>query len=244
MIKNMLHTLRNHLQDIQHFGPAVLGRMLTKTNVDGYSVAQTRFGKFHLRRVETDLRVLRQIFISREYDLDRFPQGELVRSVYEAALQRGKVPLIIDAGANAGFAARFFALAYPQAHILSVEPDSANAAICRTNTAALPQVEVVEAAIGSQSGHVTVEHNDGHAWASRTHRADTGVAVVTIAELKARVAESELLIVKVDIEGFESDLFANATDWIAQTCAVIAEPHDWMRWPRFFGQMVKLGSPL
>ncbi len=70
MIKNMLHTLRNYLQDIQHFGPAVLGRMLTKTNVDGYSVAQTRFGKFHLCRVETDLRVLRQIFISREYDLD------------------------------------------------------------------------------------------------------------------------------------------------------------------------------
>jgi len=41
-----------------------------------------------------------------------------------------KVPLIIDAG----FAARFFAIAYPQARILSVEPDHANAAICRMNT--------------------------------------------------------------------------------------------------------------
>jgi len=224
----MLRHLRNHLQDMLHFGPAVLGRALTKANANGYLVARTRFGNFYLRRAETDMRVLRQIFIGREYDLDQFAQGKLVRAAYDNALQRGKVPLIIDAGANAGFAARFFAIAYPQACILSVEPDHANAAICRMNTARLPHVEVLEAAIGSRAGHVMVEHHDGHAWASRTHRTEAGLPIVTVNDLKSRVADSELLIVKVDIEGFEADLFAEATEWIAATCAVIAEPHDWM----------------
>jgi FkbM family methyltransferase len=224
----MLHQLKVHLQDIRSFGPVVLERMLKKPNASGYTAVKTRFGTFFIRYFETDMQVLRQILIQREYDLDRFPQGEWVRSAYEDALRRGRQPLIIDAGGNAGFAARFFARAYPRAQIISVEPDPANAAICRANVEGLPQVEVVEAAIGSQPGHVAIEHNDGHAWATRTCRADAGVSMVTVGELRSRVKDSELLIVKVDIEGFELDLFSDATEWIAQTCAVIAEPHDWM----------------
>jgi hypothetical protein len=42
------------------------------------------------------------------------------------------------------------------------------------------------------------------------------------------VPSGELLIAKIDIEGFESDLFAADTDWIDQTTVLIIEPHDWM----------------
>jgi hypothetical protein len=35
-------------------------------------------------------------------------------------------------------------------------------------------------------------------------------------------------IVKIDIEGFEKDLFASNTAWIERCYAVIIEPHDWM----------------
>ena len=193
-----------------------------------YSQISTRYGQFSIRRSETDMKVLRQVFIEREYDLDRFPQGGVVRAACEDIVRRGKTPLIIDAGANVGFAARFFASAYPKARIISVEPDPGNAALCRVNTRTLPQVEVVEAAIGSQPGSVTLERNDGHAWAVRTHRADAGLPIVTVGQLSSMVPGAELLIVKVDIEGFESDLFSAGTDWVAQAHAVIAEPHDWM----------------
>jgi len=89
MVIYMLRDLRDHLQDVQHFGPAVLGRILTKADANGYLVARTRLGDFYLRRTETDMRVLRQIFIGREYDLDQFAQGKLVRAAYDNALQRG-----------------------------------------------------------------------------------------------------------------------------------------------------------
>jgi len=171
--------------------------------------------------------VLRQVFVSREYDLDRFPQGKIVRGAYNDMLHRHRTPLIIDAGANAGYTSRYFAQMYPQAQIFAVEPEAGNAALCRANVANLKQVNVVEAAIGSRPGHVSVEHTVGASWGTRTQRSESGVPIVTIDELRARIRDSELLIVKVDIEGFESDLFLNPT-WIAETLTVIVEPHDWM----------------
>jgi hypothetical protein len=40
--------------------------------------------------------------------------------------------------------------------------------------------------------------------------------------------EGEPFIAKVDIEGFEADLFSDNTDWIAKTFVVFIEPHYWM----------------
>jgi hypothetical protein len=35
-------------------------------------------------------------------------------------------------------------------------------------------------------------------------------------------------LVKIDIEGFESDLFTANTDWLAHVSVVMIEPRDWM----------------
>jgi FkbM family methyltransferase len=224
----LLGELRIHCRDVKHFGLGILARFLRRQDANGYIVMTTRFGPFFLRPSETDLLVLRQIFVNREYDLEVFPQGEVIRNAYNDCLQRGKTPLIIDAGANAGYSARFFAHAYPGARIFAVEPDPNNADLCRENTRNLPQIEVLEAAIGAQAGHVIVEYRSEGAGAARTRLARSGVPVVTINDLVSRCEDAELLIVKVDIEGFESNLFSGATEWIEQTVAVVVEPHDWM----------------
>ena len=44
----------------------------------------------------------------------------------------------------------------------------------------------------------------------------------------AEAISDDLLVVKVDIEGFEKDLFAANTDWISSCRAIIVETHDWM----------------
>jgi hypothetical protein len=55
------------------------------------------------------------------------------------------------------------------------------------------------------------------------------VPVVTVADLVAEHGEEgELLLVKLDIEGFERDLFAENIDWIDEVQAIIVEPHDWL----------------
>jgi hypothetical protein len=37
-----------------------------------------------------------------------------------------------------------------------------------------------------------------------------------------------LFCVKIDIEGFESDVFASNTEWLDDVTVVLVEPHDWM----------------
>ncbi|MCL2427883.1 MAG: FkbM family methyltransferase [Alphaproteobacteria bacterium] len=227
-MESLIGKLKRHRRDVRDFGPAVLGRIFRKPDKNRSVVVSTRYGRFFIRRFDTDLDVLRQVFVDRQYDLDRFPQGKTIRAQYEDMLGRGQTPLIIDAGAHAGFASRFFAEAYPGARILAVEPDHHNAALCCANTASQPQIEVIEAAIGSRPGHVSIDRGDGHSWGVRTERSDAGQPIVTIGELRSRVTDSALLIVKVDIEGFEADLFSDATEWVAETDALIVEPHDWM----------------
>lgn len=217
-----------HLRDAYYFGAPVLRRHWERPNRRGYATIRTRFGNFFVRPNDSDMETLRQVFIQGEYDLERFAQGARIRAVYEGCLAHGTVPLIVDAGANAGFAARFFALSYPKARILSVEPDPENAEICRANTADLPQVTVVEAALGSTAGNVALAREAGMSWGVRTRRAHSGPAVTTVQELQRRVPDSRLLIVKIDIEAFESDVFSTGTDWVAGTHTLIVEPHDWM----------------
>lgn len=178
-----------------------------------------------VRRGSSDLDVCRQIFRDEQYRVIYAPYLERLARFEARMLSRGKVPVILDLGANVGAAALWFHDAFPKAHIVSVEPDPANAALARRNIAGLDRIEVVEAAIGSTPGHVSV-NSDTDPFAVTTERADSGCPVVTVKEAIARVPNGELFIAKVDIEGFEDDLFAEATDWIDQAAMLYIEPHD------------------
>jgi hypothetical protein len=69
----------------------------------------------------------------------------------------------------------------------------------------------------------------GHASdATRTVRSESGMQVTTFAELLASVPDAAPFFAKIDIEGFESDLFARDTGWIDDFHAIAVELHDWM----------------
>ncbi|HLY53926.1 MAG TPA: FkbM family methyltransferase [Stellaceae bacterium] len=180
----------------------------------GFRVGLGRFGSILIRPNSSDPKVVRQVFRDREYDLAGFRQAARIRETYERIGRGGAVPLIIDAGANIGAASIWFARHFPQARILAVEPDAENAACCRANVEHLDTVEVIEAAIGSASGFTALKNETGEAWAVQTERSDdpAGVRIVTVDELVRRIPNGRLFILKVDIEGFESDLFAGNTD--------------------------------
>ncbi len=157
-----------------------------------------------------------------------FPQGGWVRDAITTCINAGKTPLIIDAGANVGFSSVFFARTYPEARILAIEPDKANAMLCSANTEHCSNVQVFEGAIGAGAGYVSVERREGDAWGTRTFLAETGVPILMINTLLERNPDSELLIVKIDIEGFEKDLFSHNIEWLEKTKVVIVEIHDWL----------------
>ena len=228
-MRQVLKSLVDVVRDTTTFGPSILLRRFARPDAYGAVSVKTKLGALHLRPADTDMEALREVFVKRDYDFTSFPQMERVRHAYDAILADGKIPLIVDAGANIGAASLWFARNFVQARIFAVEPDPRNAELCRRNCATYEQITVVEAAIGSVSGSVSlvVEQNEG--WGVRTARgADATVPVVTIADLVGRDARYQLFMVKIDIEGFEEDLFSENVGWLSEIDVLMIELHDWM----------------
>lgn len=199
------------------------GQDLAKVSVRGY-------GPIWVRTRGSDSAVLNQVFAGREYDLARFPQHKRILAALDDIVARGKRPVIVDAGANIGISAIYFSKRYPKATVVAVEPDPQNLKVAHRNLDHVPNIILMPAAIGARAGKVNAiaKSNDGSA--TRTERSESGeIAVLSIEEAKALAGpDAELLFVKVDIEGFESDLFAENLDWLDETKALLVEVHDWM----------------
>ncbi|UVO53575.1 FkbM family methyltransferase [Sphingomonas sp. SUN039] len=215
------------LTDLRHLGLRFAWAALMRWRRPlPYAVAIEGVGDVWVRGRDSDLDTLRTVFIHRDYELPAAVQ-ERLSTRYDAIRAAGKQPLIVDAGANTGMSALWFARLYPEAIILAVEPDPATLAMLDRNVERFPDIRVVRAAIGSEAGTVALEH--GHASdATRTVRSDSGMQVTTFAELLASAPDAVPFIAKIDIEGFEADLFACNTGWIDDFYAIAVELHDWM----------------
>lgn len=196
------------------------GGPLVRTSVRGA-------GRVVLRPGTSDAVVFAEIFRDRQYDLQWFPQQLTLRARYDDLLARGRRPLIIDAGANNGASALWFAGEYPMATIVAIEPERSNAEICRLNTRT-KRVEVIDAAVGGEGGSVRLESDGTEMWSVVTERdAHGSVPIVTINDIvDARRDRCELFLVKIDIEGFEADLFGSNVDWLNEAAGIFIEPHD------------------
>jgi FkbM family methyltransferase len=184
-----------------------------------------------VRPADSDMAVVRQVYAAHEYDLSRFGQFRAVRDEYQGLLQNGLVPLIIDAGAYIGVSSIFFSDMFPGAAVLAIEPNRASARLCAQNTRSHANIRLIESALGGEIGRATLELSpDDGSWSATTSRSTSGeIPIVTIPQLLSLEGErSRLFIVKIDIEGFESDVFEHSTEWLDDAAAIVVEIHDWL----------------
>lgn len=225
-----MHKLMSRAEDLNvawGLGFRDIGKLLGRETL---SCRIRGVGQVILRLRTSDGAVWSQVFTERQYDLSGLPVQEArVQAAYDAIIAKGRAPLVIDCGANNGASSVWFSLKYPAAQIVAVEPDPENAAVCRVNTADR-RIDVRETAIGSSPGTVRITNPESTAWGFRTARSEGtgGVRVETIRQIVESYPAAELLAVKVDIEGFESDLFAANTEWVHDATLVYVEPHDWL----------------
>lgn len=188
---------------------------------------------FHLRSdSHADQGVVQQVFVGKEYDLDRIPpHGAWLKQHYQRMLDAGLRPLIIDAGANIGAAAVWFALTFPEAVVLAVEPEAGNFGLLKTNTAGLA-VQTVQAALGDGSGWCDIIDTGTGEWGFRTEPAATSapgrVPQIDMTELLTLAPQATPFIAKIDIEGSEKAVFSADTRWVSRFPLVIVELHDTM----------------
>jgi FkbM family methyltransferase len=190
---------------------------------------------FHFRANSTDSAVLKQVFVDKNYDLRSLPQFPQLAAFAETQQSRGFLPLIVDAGANIGASAIYFSAGFPKGLVVAVEPARENYALLVENVSGL-KVTSVLGALASSPGLATVIDPGLGQWAYRTKaigandRLSNTVPQITINQIYESLYSNYFpLIVKIDIEGAEKDLFSENTEWVDRTPLIVVELHD-----RFF----------
>ncbi len=143
----------------------------------------------------------------------------------------GAPQLIIDAGANVGYASVRFAELYPNADIVAIEPDRGNFAMLQQNVAPYPRVRGLQCGLWPRTARLVIENPEAKPWAFRVREAREGepsFATVGIAKLMADQGAATLDILKLDIEGAERELFSDpgCEEWLSRTNMMFVELHD------------------
>jgi FkbM family methyltransferase len=183
-----------------------------------------------LREGTSDFEIMEQIFLRREYDFAHWPAHHaMIAEAYADILNAGQVPVIVDCGANIGFASIWFAQMFPGAKVYAVEPEPGNFAMLERNVAPYANVTPIRAGISDRVTRVSLRNPGDEPWACQTEENETGgTETVTIPDLLATLPNSAPLIVKIDIEGYETSLFRSNTAWADETPLVVFEMHDWL----------------
>lgn len=177
----------------------------------------------------SDWIVMERIFLDLEYAPGSEPHDDALATFYADTLARGKIPLIIDCGANIGLSSIWFSERFPRATILAIEPEPNNFAVLARNGESFSNIMPLQAAISDRAGSVSLVNDIGTPWAWQTRPVERGgIACVTIPELVASNPRFVPFIVKIDIEGFETNLLRNNPTWVGGVPLIVFEMHDWM----------------
>lgn len=173
----------------------------------------------------SDEAVFRQVFVAEEYGSSFLPD---------------RADCIVDLGANIGLTSVYFALRYPDARIISVEPDLNNFRILKMNTTDFgARMQAVNGAIWNRDCLLAVDKHDEAGrpldqWGVRVSEepASTDIVISAFA-MNTIVRNFELPIIdilKIDIEGSEVELFQGARlEWLDRVKMVMVETHDRFR---------------
>jgi FkbM family methyltransferase len=167
-----------------------------------------------VRHHTPDVLVLDEIFSQAEYDLPP--------AVKDALSESGPLR-IVDLGANIGLFGAYAFTRYPDASILAIEPDPANAAVHARAIDAnrCKRWELIEAAAATASG--TMRFVSGGFTLSHTAGAtETGIEVPTV-DVLPHVESADF--VKIDIEGAEWALLADVRFPETKARAIVLEYH-------------------
>ncbi len=181
-------------------------------------------------RDDIDVAVVRQIFVDEDYAMESPGHAEALKKYYAKIFESGKTPLIIDCGGNTGMATKYFSQTYKGSAIVCIEPEEQNMSMARVNNPS-PGIQFMLAGIGHSDARADIVDPGQGNWAYRTETSDTGkTRIISVNSILSDPAYANCtpFIIKIDIEGFEKNLFEKNTEWLDAFPLLIIELHDWM----------------
>lgn len=171
---------------------------------------------FSLRKGNySDLATLKEVLIRKEYEIDISFEPRR----------------IIDGGANIGLTSIFFANKYPNADIISIEPDTDNFHLLQKNTSVYEKVKPENSAIWNRKAFLKVVDNgwgtDGYNVVEVPADENLSLIATSVTEIMIKNNWDEIDILKLDVEGSEKEIFSNGYEfWLPKTKVLIVETHD------------------
>jgi FkbM family methyltransferase len=173
----------------------------------------------------------------RNYTTDVPIYKEIIEMHKYCFIAKHEPEYIIDAGANVGMAAIYFANKYKNAKIIAIEPEGENYELLKKNTESYANIMAIKAALWGTSGEISLFD---------TGRGNTGFMVETdisvlrppiknLKHLTKAITVDEIMrqfnigfidIIKIDIEGAEKEVFELCKGWINKTRCIIIELHE------------------
>ncbi|MGD0942477.1 MAG: FkbM family methyltransferase [Terracidiphilus sp.] len=172
-------------------------------------------------RGSSDMRVFYQIFIEREY---------------ACLLGLKETMVVVDLGANTGYSSAYFLNVFPQAHVVAVEPDARNIAMCKANLSPYgDRVLLLHGAAWSRPAKLRVlkgTFGDGREWATQVDEliaakdASEDVQAWDVGSLIDMAGSESVDLLKVDIERAELAVFGeSAGSWLHRVRNICIELH-------------------
>jgi FkbM family methyltransferase len=183
-----------------------------------------------------DLPIFWQIMVMKENDFHSLPQAAGASDAYKQILSEGNRPVIVDCGGHIGLSAVWFASRFPEAALYCIEPDKSNFKLLQQNTAAYPNVTCLNGGVWNKPCHLEIMNPlSGSASFQLRELSDSDnseqpnvLRAYTILEVLKLEKLNRLFLVKMDIEGAESQVFLDPAQWLALTAVMIIELHDWL----------------
>lgn len=189
-----------------------------KTKQLGWFNSKYKNIRFFLRNNHTDPGIFGQVFIDRQYE---YPINFQPKT-------------IIDAGANIGLSALYFAQRFPEASIVGVEPDKNNFDIAVQNTKECKGVKLLNKGIWHKNAFLEIVDSsvteDAFMVKECAAPTATSIEATDINSIVEEAGWTSIDILKIDIEGSEKELFsANYEKWLPITKMIFVEVHDSMK---------------
>lgn len=159
-----------------------------------------------------------------------FVERELYSDDWVKVLQSASHPLVLDVGANAGLFSHLVFCLNPQAEIIAFEPlpimvEHINALKQRSkiNLCCIPK------AAGRAPGVAMFESQHGYDGTSRIRQSGQPTDKtlhVEVTTLDKEIVKRPVLVMKIDVEGFEEEVIAGGVETLSRTQFLIIEAHD------------------
>jgi FkbM family methyltransferase len=164
----------------------------------------------HYRCNSGDIQSIREVWFEEIYRLPR----------------RDRVAVAVDLGANIGMTSLWLHDTFAPDTIVAVEPSRSNADLARRNFEAngVP-VHLIEAAVGSQDGMVRFSEGEGSNLGAVAEVGDPVPMVSMATVLGTLPADTTIDLLKIDIEGGETDLLSGDAAWLDSVRIILIEFH-------------------